>query len=147
MKILIHRNSSLIDAAVLVLRLMLGIWLFAHGAQKVFGVWGGKGMESVVTGMAKSGIPAWLAYLSSFTECFGGLLIAIGLLTRPAALLMLINMLVATGVMLSKGFFGIEDPFALSIIALAILLIGPGIWSIDHLLFASRGRLGTVDML
>ncbi len=144
MQIMTSRTTRLTDAAVLILRLMLGIWLFAHGAQKLFGIFGGKGIDSALAGQATSGIPGWLTYLSVYTECFGGLMIAFGFLTRIASVFMLINMLVAASMHLSKGFFAVEDPLSFAIMSLAILLIGPGMWSIDYLIFQKRASGTTV---
>jgi len=143
-QLLTSRTTSAIDAAVLILRLMLGIWLFAHGAQKLFGIFGGKGIDAALTGQAGVGIPNWLTYLSVYTECFGGLMITFGFLTRIASAFMLINMLVAASMHLSKGFFAVEDPLSFAMMALAILLIGPGVWSIDYLIFEKRASGTTV---
>jgi putative oxidoreductase len=79
------------------------------------------------------GIPAPLAYASCFAEFLGGLALLLGLLTRPAAAIVAVNMAVATFVMLPKGFLmgGAAYPFCLLVMALAILLAGPGAFSLD----------------
>lgn len=122
------------DAALLVLRLTLGIVFAAHGAQKVLGAFGGPGLAGTVQGMAMAGIPAPLAYLAAFTEFFGGLAVLIGLLARLASAGLAVTMLVAIfKVHLSGGFFapkGFEYPFVLLGIALALIAAGPGRFAI-----------------
>ena len=133
MKLLIATNRTLVDVALLLLRLTVGVILFVVGAGKVLGWFGGQGMQATVQGFATMGIPASFTYLSSYTEFIGGALLAIGLWTRPAALLITINMLVATYVMLPGGFFlgGAAYPFTLGVVSLAILLAGPMAYSMD----------------
>src|SRR5918999_954584 len=77
----------LADGAWLLLRLVVGLNLVPHGMQKAFGAFGGPGMEGFAAGLAKGGFPAptLFAWLVMLTELVGGVLIAIGFLTRPAA--------------------------------------------------------------
>ena len=140
MKIFIHSNEKLISAAILVIRVTLGVIMFAHGSQKVLGVVGGKGLDVTVPMMAKSlGGPDWLPYLSCFTEFLGGIAILFGVFTRFFSIAVLINMLVAVfAVHIKNGFFapmGFEFPGSLAMMALAITLAGPGMFSFDQLLF------------
>jgi putative oxidoreductase len=118
------------DWGLLILRLVLGIIFFAHGAQKVLGWFGGSGLAVTVQFMGRSGIPAPLAYLAAFTEFLGGTAVLIGLLARLASLGLAVNMLVAIfKVHLPNGLFapkGFEFPLALLAIALALVLMGPG---------------------
>jgi putative oxidoreductase len=121
------------DWGLLFLRIALGIVFIAHGAQKVFGWFGGPGLAGTVGFMhGKLGIPVPLAYLASFTEFFGGLAVLFGFLGRLAALGLSINMLVAIfTVHLPNGFFlgkkeGFEYAFALLGMALCVLFAGPG---------------------
>src|SRR5690554_4094237 len=81
----------------LVLRVPLGIIFMAHGAQKLFGWFGGYGLEGTGQWMASIGLqPGYLMALAAGSgEFFGGLALLIGLLTRPAALVLAITMLVA----------------------------------------------------
>ncbi|HLK55875.1 MAG TPA: DoxX family protein [Chthonomonadaceae bacterium] len=125
-----HALTAL-DWALLFLRIGLGVVFFAHGAQKVFGWFGGPGLANTVGFMGHMGIPAPLAYISAFTELLGGLGVLLGVLTRLASLGLAINMLVAIfHVHLANGFFadkgGFEYPFTLLMIALALLAAGPG---------------------
>ena len=82
------------------------------------------------------GIPAWLGYVSSFTELIGGTLILAGLLTRPAAFAICLDLLVAiwkvhwhNGL---TGDRGSEFPLALAAMAFALIFFGAGPISIDH---------------
>ena len=81
---------------LLIVRVFLGVVFVAHGAQKVFGLFGGPGLKGTI-GYFRSalGVPPALAVLAALTECFGGLAVFVGLLTRVAALGLLVVMLVA----------------------------------------------------
>jgi putative oxidoreductase len=145
MKAFIHTNRELIGVAYLVLRLGLGVIMFAHGAQKVFGAFGGPGLDATVEGMSKGlGIPPWLAYLSAFTELLGGIAMVFGIMTRFFGIALTINMAVAViGVHLKNGLLGpggAEFALTLGIMALAIAIGGPGMLSLDHLLFKHKLR-------
>jgi putative oxidoreductase len=138
MNLLISSNQALINVAYLLLRWMAGLILFVAGAGKVMGWFGGFGLDTTVS-MFQSQMnlaPFW-AYLSSYTEFIGGLLIFIGLLTRMAAFALFINMLVATVLTGTKDFFmgGAAYPCLLMICFLYILVTGPGKLSIDALIW------------
>jgi putative oxidoreductase len=144
MNILTGTNRSLLSLAILFLRWMLGSIMFVAGAGKVFGWFGGMGMKTTI-GMFQSymGLSAFWTYLSSYTELIGGLFLILGFLTRPAALGLTINMLVASVFIGFKGFFvekGAAYPFSLMVSALVILLTGPLSYSLDAILFGSRNR-------
>lgn len=135
-KLLTATNTRLLSICILLLRCTVGIILFIVGAGKVLGWFGGQGLELTIQNYAKTGFLAPLAYLSSFTEFIGGLLLIVGFLTRPVAFAVVINMLVATIVMWPKGFImGMAAyPFSLMISAIIIMLAGPMSYSIDSLL-------------
>jgi len=133
--------------SMLVVRLGAGIVFFAHGAQKVFGWFGGPGLKATIhTFQQHLKIPPGATVLAALIECFGGLALIVGLLVRPAALGLLVVMLVAVAKVHGKnGFFlnmsgtpgkghGIEFNFALIMMLLAILLAGAGELSIDRAL-------------
>ncbi len=120
---------------------MVGLILAAHGAQKLFGWWGGSGMTGWTQMVQKLRIRpaqpwAWVAALSEFG---GGLLFALGLLSPLGSLAIAGAMLVAIAtVHVSKGFWNTKGgyEFNLSLIAgaVAIALAGPGAYSLDRTL-------------
>lgn len=121
-------------------RFVAGAFLMPHGAQKLFGLFGGE-ISSTAGFFAKVGLePALpLAYLVGCTEFFGGLLVAIGFLTRPAALATAFLLGVAVvQVHLPNGFFwtklGFEYPLFWMLVQIAILLRGAGPLSVDRAL-------------
>jgi len=130
----------------LVVRVGLGIIFFAHGAQKTFGWFGGHGLSATIGGFRQMNIPPAATALAAFTECFGGLALIIGLLARPAAVGLILVMLVAIAKVHGRnGFFlnfalapgkghGYEFNLALIAMALSILIGGAGALSIDRLL-------------
>jgi putative oxidoreductase len=124
------RALNATDFGLLILRLALGVIFFAHGAQKVFGWFGGYGLSGTVKFMTSTGIPAPLAYLACFTELLGGLAVLGGLLARLASAGLAVVMLVAImHIHLSAGFFapkGFEFPLALLSMALMLIVTGPG---------------------
>src|SRR5262245_23622622 len=125
--------------ATLPIRLTLGVIMFAHGAQKVFGAWGGKGLSAWISGVAPLNLQpswAWLA-AAAFSEFVGGALVMLGLFTRVGAFLIACVMGVAiAGVHWNNGFFlnagGFEYPFALLGMALGLIIIGGGNASMDQ---------------
>ena len=94
--------------AALVLRLPIGLILAAHGAQKLFGWFGGYGLEGTGQWLDSIGLgPGYLmALLAGSAEFFGGIALVLGLLTRPAALVTAVTMLVAMfSVHIDNGLF------------------------------------------
>src|SRR5258708_4253963 len=95
-----------VDWAFLFLRLAVGAVFFAHGGQKVFGWFGGNGLDATVAGLAKGGVPMPLGYAVAFTEFLGGLGLIAGVLARLSALGIATIMTVAIlKVHLANGFF------------------------------------------
>ena len=118
------------------LRVVAGLWLVPHGAQKLFGAFGGHGMAATVEAFSNMGIPPFLTYVAACTEFFGGLLIAFGFLTRFAAAAATILLLTATfAVHWNNGFFagggGFEYALMWAALCFAIFLRGGGPFSID----------------
>jgi putative oxidoreductase len=139
MKTLIKQFSTE-SKVLLLLRLILGTIFFAHGAQKVLGWFGGNGLELTANYFEQNlGIPTFLTYIASFTELLGGLGLLFGILTKISAAGIGIVMLAAIlKVHLPNGFFmpgGFEFALTLFLIALVVLLRGPGTISIDSKLF------------
>lgn len=124
-----------------VLRIFVGIIFAAHGAQKLFGLFGGYGLAGTAQWMESIGLaPGQLmALLAGGTEFFGGLALIIGLLTRPAALGLTFTLLVAIfSVHISNGLFMANNgyEFALALLGgtVAVLLEGAGKLSVDHVI-------------
>lgn len=91
-----------------ILRIIVGLTFAAHGSQKLFGLFGGPGLEGMGQWMESLGMtPGYLlALLAGSAEFFGGLALVIGLLVRPAALALSVTMLVAIfSVHIGNGFF------------------------------------------
>jgi putative oxidoreductase len=129
---------NLMDVGLLVLRLWLGFVFFAHGSQKLFGWFGGRGLSGHAAMLEKLGVrpPRFFAVASSAAEFFGGLGTAFGLLAPLAAGGILGSMIVAVvkvhwrhGLWNRNG--GIEFPVSLGTLAFVIGLVGPGRYSLD----------------
>jgi len=125
--------------APLVARVLVGVIMAAHGLQKLLG-----GPANFGQGLASLGVPlpTLMAYVVTFTELLGGILLIVGLLSRLAALLLTINLVMAillvkvnVGLIASGGDeAGAELDLALIAGFLVVLLAGPGRLSIDHAL-------------
>ncbi|MNZ74992.1 putative oxidoreductase MhqP [compost metagenome] len=129
-----------------VLRVVIGLTFMAHGAQKLFGWFGGYGLAGVGQWMESIGLaPGYLmALLAGSGEFFGGLALLLGLLVRPAALVLAVVSLVAMfSVHWVNGFFitnnGYEYALALLAVSVALLLDGAGKLSLDGVLSRSCG--------
>lgn len=128
----------------LVLRLGLGLVMFPHGAQKVLGWYGGYGFAATMgmfTGMMH--VPAVFALLAILAESAGSIGLITGCLTRVAAFGILCNMMVAIFMVhLPNGFFmnwtgkqageGFEYHILAIVIAIVLILVGGGKWSVDR---------------
>src|SRR3984957_17800319 len=134
------------DAAIAILRLVLGVVFFAQCAQKLLGWFGGYGFTGTMgffTGMMH--IPAPFAFLAIAAEFFGGLGLIFGLLTRIAAFGIFCNMLVAVAMVHHQfGFFmnwagtqkgeGFEFHFLALAITVFVMIRGAGAASVDRML-------------
>jgi putative oxidoreductase len=128
-------NSSY---SALALRLPLGIIFAAHGAQKLFGWFGGYGLQGTGQWMDSIGLGpgVLMAALAGSAEFFGGLFLILGLLTRPTALVLAVTMVVAIfSVHISNGLFmsnnGYEFALALLTGSVSLLISGAGRASAD----------------
>jgi len=130
------------DVVPLVLRLTLAVVMFAHGAQKVLGWFGGYGLRGTLDALRKSGVPSPVAVLAIMAEFLGPLGLAVGLLTRVAALGIAAVMLGAILTVHGRhGFFmnwygnqpgeGFEYHVLAIGLAVALVLNGAGVWSLD----------------
>lgn len=120
----------------LTIRLGVGAIMFYHGAQKLFGWFGGSGLEATATSFADNLDlhPGMLmAVLAGGVETFGGVLLIIGFLTRPAALGIAITMGVAIYAAEMYGSLGgMEFPLLILLASISIIVSGAGRLSIDY---------------
>ena len=123
---------------LLVLRIVLGVIMIAHGFPKVFG-----GLSHHVQMVSNLGLPGWLAYFSAGAEFFGGIMVLVGLFTRFFALAILIDLSVAIAKVHWRsgllGDHGYQFPLSLAAIAFALIFLGPGPISFDSIRGFGRG--------
>lgn len=127
------QDRPAVDLSLLILRVIVGVIFAAHGAQKLFGAFGGAGLADTVEKMGPLGYPVTIG------EFFGGLGLIVGFLTRFSAASLIVIMFGAIGMVHGKnGFFqsngGFEYNLALIGLLAPILLAGPGRFSIGPLL-------------
>lgn len=134
-----HIISTNTGFDTLAIRLAAGVIFTAHGAQKLFGWFGGYGLEGTAGWMASIGLePAYLlALMAGSAEFFGGLFLILGLLVRPSAIVLALTMIVAiVTVHLEHGLFMSNNgyEFALSLLAISVALAirGAGSISVDR---------------
>jgi putative oxidoreductase len=134
-------QEVVMDLGLLILRVVVGLTLAAHGSQKLFGWFGGYGLAGTGSFLESLGFrPGKVqAFLSGAAEAGGGLLLAAGLFTPLGAAAIVAVMFVAiVSVQLSKGFFvqngGFEYPMTLGAVGAAVAFTGPGALSFDRAL-------------
>jgi putative oxidoreductase len=128
-------SKTLVGVALLILRLVLGVIMAAHGLQKV-GFLGGQPLQQTVEFMQNQfHLPQWSVYCNVAAELLGGVALIIGILGRFAAMGIAASMVVAIWVAHWPNFFakdhGMELPLSLLGIALALILTGMGPYSLD----------------
>ena len=133
------------DVTLTILRVVLGVVFFAHGAQKMLGWFGGYGFHGTMGFFEHLGLPAPMAFLIICIELFGGLGLIVGLLTRIPALGIGVEMIGAVLMIhIHNGFFmnwagnqkgeGFEYHLLAIVIALVLLIRGGGEFSADRAL-------------
>src|SRR6202162_6010263 len=132
------------DSATAILRFVLGVIFFAHGAQKMLGWFGGYGFSGTMGFFTDvMHIPVLFAFLALTAEFFGGLGLILGFLTRIAALGIFANMVVAIAMVHFRfGFFmnwtgaqkgeGFEYPLLVLAITAFLMIRGAGAFSVDR---------------
>ena len=132
------RDRSSVDWALLLARVVVGVIFMAHGAQKLFGAFGGPGLSAVVQMMGPVG------YLVTVGEFFGGLGLALGIFSRFSAASIIVIMLGAIGMVHGQfGFFmnwagqqageGFEYHLLAIGLLLPIVIAGPGRFALSRL--------------
>jgi putative oxidoreductase len=127
------------EYGMILLRVVAGLALAAHGSQKLFGFFGGSGPAGTRKFFAGLGFrtPLGMAFIAGLSELGGGLLFALGLFTPFASLALTVVMLNAIGtVHWKKGFFNSAGGFEYNLLiiatGLAVTATGPGRFSLDH---------------
>jgi putative oxidoreductase len=145
----VSRDRAVVDVSLLVVRVVAGVIFAAHGAQLMFGAWGGPGLAAMGQMMGPVG------YLVSIGEFFGGLGLVFGFLTRFSAASLIVIMIGAiVHVHFKNGFFlgagpestlataGYEYNLALIGLLVPTLIAGPGAISIGRLFMPKSARTG-----
>lgn len=134
-EIKIMRKENLLHSGLLIIRVGIGLAMFAHGLPKLMGgietwTWLGSTMSAVGINFA----PAFWGFLGAFTESIGGILFALGLLHRPISLMLvgMMGMAIVSHVSQGDGFMGYSHALELMIIFIAMFISGPGKYSVDQ---------------
>jgi putative oxidoreductase len=136
-----------VDVAALLLRLTAGAIFLPHGYTKVFGK---GGVAAFASDLPSYHIPTFLGYIAAYAEFAGAILLIIGLLSRLDALLLAGTMLVAAFVIVLPDALqeaptmfsvmkAIELPLSLFAVTMAIVILGPGRLSLDHVFWRKFG--------
>jgi putative oxidoreductase len=137
------------EEGLLILRIVVGALFIGHGAQKLFGIWGGHGLEGTARFFEGIGLRPgrFHATAAGFNEFAGGALLLLGLFTPLAAVLLIATMTAAVvtvhgpkGPWSSDG--GYEYNLVLAAVAFAVTAIGPGTLSLDNALGLDDGGIG-----
>ena len=136
--------DSLRPVGLLALRIALGVIFLYHGYPKLAHLRGGAQMQSF---FVEHGLPGYFLYIAGVIETFGGGLLLLGLFTRPAAILLGLEMCVAIWkVHSAHGYLAVHDyefPLTLAMACFALATVGAGLISLDQPLFERWGRKRT----
>lgn len=119
--------------AEFILRVVTGALLVWHGASKVF-----EGYTPLIEGLTQRGwpLPAFQAFMASYIEFAGGILLVVGLFTRPVAFAVIVQFVIITFVFHAEDPFKVQEKaFLFLLLGTYLFLIGPGRWSVDARLF------------
>lgn len=136
-------DRAAVDGSLLLMRVIVGVIFAAHGAQKLFGLFGGPGLEAIVA-PPPNGMGT-LGYFVAVGEFFGGLGLVFGFLSRFSAASLVVIMLGAIVTVHGKnGFFlsnsGFEYNLALIGLLTPILILGPGRFAVGRFLPLPKSR-------
>ena len=124
---------------LLLLRCGLGLVFIYHGFPKLFG-----STERIVESFQAIGLPAYFVYVAGIIEVFGGLAMALGLFTPVVGIILLLEMGVAMWKYnFNEGIYAVREyelPLILGLASLALSATGPGMFSLDHLIFRKRDK-------
>jgi putative oxidoreductase len=143
-QLLVSTTPALVDLAVFAGRIAIGVCFVIHGLGKL-GLVGTGSMQGFVAWLHQLGVPhaAIQARLAMLSELTGGTLLALGLFTRPACLLLVFTMIVAgrlghrgAGYLITNDPPGAEYTINLAVICACFALLGPGRLSLDAMLFS-----------
>lgn len=137
-------DPAAVDVGLLVLRVLVGVTFSLHGFQKLFGWFGGGGLQGTAGWFRSLGFGDGrvAALMAGTSEVAGGLGLALGLLTPLAAAAMIGTMTTAAWVNHHEnGFFSVKKGWEMNgyliVVATALAIAGPGRWSLDHLYSAN----------
>jgi putative oxidoreductase len=153
-----ENKKMFVDIGILLVRVLFGVGIAAHGSQKLFGWFGGYGLKGTGGFLETLGFRpgVMFAAMTGLSEFVGGLLLTVGLVTPLGAAMVLGTMIVAmVSVHLQNGFFaasnGIEMPFLYAAAALGLVFTGAGAYSLDNVLdvtfFSAPYIVGTLLVL
>lgn len=135
---LINLSNNYRDFGILLVRVILGgAFIFIHGLPKIMGgpeLW--KNLGGAMSNFGITFMPEYWGLLSALAEFGGGILLVLGLFTRPAVFLMTINMIVALSTHFARldPWARIAHPLEITAILMAIIFIGAGKYSLDYIL-------------
>lgn len=142
------KQNYSVDLGLFLIRAVVAVVFIYHGGQKLFGWFGGPGLEGAAQWMESIGIPfpKVNALLASITEVVGAVVLLLGTGTRVAAVPLAFTMLVAIATAHRGGFDvrtgGMEYVLTLGVVLVALALLGPGTFTVTRLFAAVRHQTG-----
>ena len=141
------KRDKLGDFGLLLLRIFLAGILVYYGSQKMFGLFGGEGIQGTISAFEKQGFPQWLTMLAIVAESAGSIAVVLGLLTRLAAFGIACTMATASYemFMMHTNYKDAHLPLALCGMALALIFTGAGTFSLDYVMTGGRRKKRKAD--